>query len=179
MRLKFPIIMCLMLLLGSCQNVERSPRPDDLIPHDKMVEVLTELSLLHGARSYNKTLLEEKGIRPQDYLWEKFDIDSLQFLRSNNYYAENYKQYQQIYGRVQTRLEEYKARFDSLRELEERDREDSLEISGDTIRDPQRILRGGSRDSLLPVDTLINIDSLQFEEGELSREAIHSEDSIR
>lgn len=174
------LLLITILLLGSCQNVERSPRPDNLISKEKMVEVLTELALLHGARSYDKSLLEEKGVRPREYLWTKFDIDSLQFVRSNNYYAENYKEYQEIYNQVQARLEDYRTKYDSLRELVDKEREDSLRRTGDTIRDPQRILRGGARDSLLPRDSLIGIDSLNLEdERQLSPEAAEFEDTIQ
>lgn len=136
----------LVLILNSCQDVERMERPKDLIPQDKMVEVLTELSLLHGARSYNKKLLEEKGIAPYPYLMEKYGIDSTQLVQSNNYYAENYREYNDIYERVKQRLELLLKEYDSLREIEERERDS---------------LRTLERDSLdLPIDSLQQ-DSLQ------------------
>lgn len=91
-----------------------------------MVDVLTELSLLHGARSFNKNLMEEKGIDPYPYIMEKFNIDSTQLVRSNNYYAQNYRQYQRIYDKVKTRLEILMQEYDSIREVEEERRQDSL-----------------------------------------------------
>lgn len=105
-------------------------RPKDLIPRDKMVDVLVEVSLLQAARNYNKTLLEEKGIDPEDYIWEKYDIDSLQFAQSSQYYAENYRQYEQIYDRAKEKLEEYRTHFDSLGQIERRER-DSLRNIGE------------------------------------------------
>lgn len=100
-----------------------------------MVEVLTEISLLHGARSYNKTLMEEKGINPYPYLMDKFGIDSVQLVRSNNYYAENYKQYHRIYEKVKTRLESLLEEYDSIRILEEQ-KQDSIKrkVKSDTLR---------------------------------------------
>ena len=109
----------------SCQDIERTPKPDNLIPEDKMVEVLTEISLLNGARTYNKAIMEEKGIDPYPYLMNKFGIDSAQLMQSNNYYAENYKQYQKIYDQVKIRLEVLLAKYDTLRATEER-KQDSL-----------------------------------------------------
>lgn len=129
--------ICLILsafMLISCQDVKRSSRPSDLIAPDKMVDVLTDLALLQGARSYNKTMLEETGIKPAEYLWERHDIDSLQFVRSNDYYAENYRTYQEIYNRVKLRLENYKEKYDSLRVIEEK-RLDSLREEGIDLRD--------------------------------------------
>lgn len=105
-------------------------RPKDLIPRDKMVDVLVEVSLLQAARNYNKTLLEEKGIDPEDYIWEKYDIDSLQFAQSSQYYAENYRQYEQIYDRAKEKLEEYRTHYDSLGQIERRER-DSLRNIGE------------------------------------------------
>lgn len=115
-----------------------------------MVDVLTELSLLHGARAYNKGLMEEKGIDAYPYLTRKFGIDSVQLVQSNNYYAENYRQYQKIYDRVKLRLEVLLEEYDSIRAIEEQ-RQDSLRNlrRGDSLyRSP------GINDSILP-DTMI------------------------
>ncbi|NJW54281.1 DUF4296 domain-containing protein, partial [Salinimicrobium sp. CDJ15-91] len=132
--------MILVLILSSCQDVERMEKPENLIPRGKMVEVLTELSLLHGARSYNKNMLEEKGIAPYPYLMQKYGIDSAQLVQSNNYYAQNYREYGYIYEEVKQRLELLMKKYDSLREIEEKERDS---------------LRNLNKDSLdLPVDTL-------------------------
>lgn len=123
--MRYIFIILLLVFFGSCQNVERTKKPKDLIPEDKMVDVLTEISLVHGARSYNKQMLEQTGLNPEEYIWRKFDIDSAQFARSNRYYTQNYQQYQKIYDRVKLRLENLKIAYDSLREVEE-NRRDSI-----------------------------------------------------
>ena len=112
-----------------------------------MVEVLTELSLVQGARSYNRQMLEQVGLKPREYLWRKFDIDSSQFARSSDYYARNYVQYQRIYDSVKVRLEGLKEIYDSIRVEEERVRDSILAeervrdsiltaSEADTIEDP-------------------------------------------
>ena len=135
----------LVLAFGSCQEIDRTPKPKDLISEPKMVDVLTEVSLLQGARSYNKPLMDEKGIEPYNYIWEKFSIDSLQFVKSNNYYSENYKQYKRIYDSVRSRLEHLKVEYDTLRMRNER-KQDSL--SAIAKKDTLEIKR--LRDSLIP-----------------------------
>lgn len=137
--------MTLLCFLISCQDIDRVEKPDNLIPETKMVDVLTELSLLHGARSYNRALMEEKGIDPYPYLANKFGIDSTQLVRSNEYYAQNYKQYKRIYDSVKVRLEGLVVRYDSLRELEKQ-KDDSLRFS------PGRdsLLKRSLRDDSLP-----------------------------
>ena len=131
----------------SCQDVQKTEKPDDLIPEDKMIDVLTELSLVHAARNYNKFKLENTGINPDEYIYEKFDIDSLQFEKSNDYYSEQYTQYERIYDSVKVRLQIMKSRLDSIREIEVRI-EDSI----------KRV----QKDSLSPKDSLkIDVDSVR------------------
>lgn len=152
-------ILFFIIFFSSCQNVERSEKPADLIREDKMVEVLTEVSLLNSARNFNKRLFEETGLTPEEYIYEKFDIDSLQLERSNNYYAENYNRYEKIYSEVKENLEKMKVKLDSIRDEEIRVR-DSItaaererdSIQGDTLE----------KDSL-KIDSL-KIDSLQVDQ---------------
>lgn len=109
----------------SCQDLEKTEKPADLIPESKMIDVLTELSLVYAARNYSKQKLEATGVKPDKYIYEKFDIDSLQFERSNDYYSEQYSQYERIYDSVKARIQKLKNRLDSLREIEVK-REDSI-----------------------------------------------------
>lgn len=167
-------IILLLVFFGSCQNVERTKKPEDLIPEDRMVDVLTEISLVHGARSYNKQMLEQTGLKPEEYIWRRFNIDSAQFARSNDYYARNYQQYQRIYDRVKLRLENLKMTYDSLREEEERRRDSILKVrpdAGDSLRDRNRSERERGRFQL---DTVLP-DSLRMmrPEPEISRESFN------
>lgn len=140
------LLLFLILLVG-CQDIKKTPKPEDLIPREKMVDVLTEISLLHGARSYNKNLLEEKGIDPNRYIYEKYEIDSLQLVKSNDYYAANYNIYQQIYSDVKERLDSLKVEYDTLREREERRKDSLRELERDSLK-PDSI-NSPKRDTLL------------------------------
>lgn len=141
-------VLLLVILVSGCQNVDKTRKPEDLIPKEKMVDVITEIALLHGARSYNKNLLEEKGIDPSRYIYEKFSIDSMQFARSNDYYAANVKQYHEIYLEVKERLELLEDQYDSIREREERRRDSIRELEEiDTLsrdRDSLKNVGGGT-----------------------------------
>ena len=138
--------------LVSCQKKQKIEKPNDLIPQEKMVDVLTEMSLLHGARSYNRTVLADSGVKMEKFIWEKYDIDSLQFLNSNNYYADNYLVYENIYNKVKERLEIMKVRYDSIREENER------------MMDSLRELDGG--DSLLELEKPLGRDSLLIKKAD-------------
>ena len=146
---RISVIFLSLFLLISCQNIERSPEPEDLIPPEKMVEILTDISLVHGARTYNKSVMETKGINPEEFIWERHNVDSLQFVRSNDYYAENYEMYKTIYDSVKSRLESLKIEYDSIRMREERrlDSLKTLELNDSAFsRRPKRVIP----DSLVP-----------------------------
>lgn len=166
--MRFPLgILLLVLALVSCQDVHRMEKPDNLIPEDKMADVLLEMSLVQGAKSTNRNEFEQKGLEPQTYIWEKFNIDSLQFVESNNYYSENYDEYEDIYLEVQARLEVLQGKYDTLRELEQK-RLDSIRAL-----DPQDSLEQAREEQYR--DSILN---LPIEEGSLAPQPVSSEDSI-
>lgn len=93
-----------------------------------MAEILTDLSILNSARNYNKRILEETGLKPDEYLYEKHGIDSLQLAQSNEYYAKNYDRLESIYGRVKVNLEKMQVDFEKLQEEETRIK-DSIKLA--------------------------------------------------
>ncbi|CAL65099.1 DUF4296 domain-containing protein [Christiangramia forsetii] len=123
-----------LILLGSCQDLKKSEKPKDLIPEAKMIDVLTEISLLHAARNYNKQKLENIGVDPDTYVYEKFDIDSMQFERSSNWYSEQYNQYEGIYDSVKARLQIMKTRLDSVRDIEIEIEDSIKQVKKDSIK---------------------------------------------
>ena len=46
-----------------------------------MVHVIVDMSLLSSAKGINKNKLQEQGVLPDDYVYKKHGIDSLQFLK--------------------------------------------------------------------------------------------------
>jgi hypothetical protein len=99
-----------------------------------MIDVLTELSLVHAARNYSKQKLEATGINPDQYILDKFNIDSLQFERSSDYYTEQYSQYERIYDSVKVRLQVIKSRLDSIREVEVKIEDSIKQARKDSIK---------------------------------------------
>lgn len=146
-------MILMVFLIFSCQEVEKMKKPDDLIPEQKMVEVLTDLSLINSAKNYNKRFLEEKGVKPEEYVYERHNIDSTRLAESTRYYAQNYDDFERIYTRVKVNLEEMKAELDIRMEEENRVK--------DSIRTLEKIdtLEPGSEPEKIVKDTII--DSLQ------------------
>ena len=111
------------LTIFSCNNIDRPKKPNNLISMDRMVDIITDISLMTAAKGLNKGLLEENAINPQNYIYNKYKIDSVQFAESNNYYAYDVKEYEEIYQIVKERLEAQKAEISALQEKEKKERD--------------------------------------------------------
>ena len=119
-------LLGLLFLTQACQQVKKTEKPKDLISEEKMADIITELSLLNAARNFNKKRLESTGLKTDSYIYDKFKVDSLQFERSSNYYAQEYVQYVRIYDSVDKRLDRLKVKWDSLKK--EQAKNDSIKL---------------------------------------------------
>lgn len=108
------------LTLVSCYDVQKPEKPDDLISEDKMVDVLVETVIMSSAKGINKRELENKGILPDSFIYKKHKIDSLQFVNSNNYYAYDIENFNQIYTRVKDSLEALRLHYKEVQKKEEK-----------------------------------------------------------
>ncbi|WP_412986839.1 DUF4296 domain-containing protein [Pontimicrobium sp. IMCC45349] len=125
-------ITFLFLFLVSCQKneVNKPKRPDNLISKGKMVEIIYDMSLITVAKGVNKRLLEESKFNPKKYVYDKYGIDSLQFVESNNYYAYNLKEYDEIYTQVKEKLNKEKEKYNKAIDAEKKSN-DSLKAIGE------------------------------------------------
>ncbi|MFX0556396.1 DUF4296 domain-containing protein [Maribacter sp. CXY002] len=115
--------VCLSLLI-SCGEKLIEP-PANLIPRDKMILILKDLAVVNAAKGINIGVLKDNGIDPTSYVFNKYKIDSVQFVDSNKYYASIPLEYEAIYTKVdeiiskeKTEIEELKKVNDSLKSLE-------------------------------------------------------------
>lgn len=101
-----------LILIVSCQDsvVEK---PDNLIDKDQMVDIIYDLSLLEAIKSSNYGALESRKIDPTTYVYKKYKIDSVQFAKSDRYYASDIDVYSGIYDKVSKRLESNRNAIDS------------------------------------------------------------------
>ncbi|MDG5490375.1 DUF4296 domain-containing protein [Psychroserpens sp. SPM9] len=116
----------LIAFLG-CSTYEKPEKPENLISKDKMVDILYDVFILNAAKGSSKSILENQGVFPQDYVFNKYKIDSLQFAQSNAYYGFYVEEYEVILSKVEQRInadkEKYQKRIDAneKRKLEIRD----------------------------------------------------------
>ena len=112
----------LLALFGCHESIESPAKPDNLIPEDKMVDIMYDVFLLNSAKGVNKKLLELNGIYPENYVFEKYGIDSTQFANSNNYYAYDTKTYESILERIKERINVEKKKYEAVEKVEEETR---------------------------------------------------------
>lgn len=120
--MKFLKILVLLLLVTACKNntIKKPVKPDNLIPKDKMVDVLYDMSLMSAAKGVSRRAIESKGVNPEEFIYTKHNIDSLQFALSNAYYAHDIDGYEKLYERVSQRLEADKSKFKKQQELQQK-----------------------------------------------------------
>lgn len=107
------VIISILFMLG-CQHVERPERPEDLISKEVMVDILTDVYLSNAAKSVNNKIIRQKGIKLDSFIYKKYDIDSVQFVRSHNWYNADLDAYKDIFIEIEQRLIEMQRKTDSL-----------------------------------------------------------------
>ncbi len=106
-----PLIVLLCFL--SC-NESAVPKPDKLLNEETMEAIVYDLVLLEAIKNSQPNMLEDNGINPYAYIYEKYQIDSLQWVQNNKYYASDVKNYKHLFDRVRKKLEQQKAENDTL-----------------------------------------------------------------
>lgn len=106
---KLKLIIILSLVLGCNNSLNQEPiPPENLISKEKMIDIIYDMTLINVAKGVNKSILENNGIIPEQYLFNKYSIDSILFAKSNEYYSYDLKTYQTIYDKVKIKLEKNK-----------------------------------------------------------------------
>jgi len=132
-------IYLLVFIIGlcfACNKIDKPKKPDNLIAKDKMVDILFDVFVFNAAKGTDKRILEKNNVTPTVYIYDKYQIDSLQFVKSNEYYAYDIKGYEDMIGKVQARLkakkEEYQNEIDKEEERRKK-RLDSIRKIGDSL----------------------------------------------
>lgn len=110
---KIAIFFVLITAFFSCQKTVIN-KPDNLISEDEMVDILYDISLLEAIKVSNPASLDERKINVNSYIYKKYKIDSIQFAKSDKYYASDVEKYSKLYEKVSNRMEDAKNAADSL-----------------------------------------------------------------
>ncbi|RYJ43228.1 DUF4296 domain-containing protein [Flavobacterium beibuense] len=109
---KFTVILFAFVVLAAC---DKGPeKPQNFIEEDKMEDILYDAALLQSMSSFAPGILHDNDITVSDYLYNKYDIDSLTLVQNHTYYASDFERYEKLMNRVTDRLREEKAVVDTL-----------------------------------------------------------------
>lgn len=103
-KLKPILALVLMVSYTSCQDVKKPEMPTDLISQDIMVDILTDVYISNASRNVNNKLIKKRNLQLDSIIYNKYQVDSLQFVVSNAYYSSDLKIYDNLLTQVKDRL---------------------------------------------------------------------------
>lgn len=110
---EFLILGTILLIFGCNSNTVE--KPSNLIGEDEMIAILYDISLLEAVKNHNIS----GGITVKSankFIYKKYKIDSIQFVKSNTYYASDIEKYKKMFEKVKNRLNaEIKKNDEALR----------------------------------------------------------------
>lgn len=102
------VIFLTLFSLLICCNEKVIEKPKDLISKDQMALILYDLAIINAAKTTNPKYLIDRNFEAMPFIFNKYGIDSIQFVRSDIYYASIPDEYESIYKVVEARLEREK-----------------------------------------------------------------------
>lgn len=143
------------LLLTACQDVKRPEKPVDLIPEDQMVDILTDVYLGNAAKSVNNRIIRQKGVKLDSFVYVKHGIDSLRFVTSNAYYTSQLNTYNDLFQRVEERLNRIQKEMDSIQKAKGADLKDKTEQRREKTKPSVKV------EKITPVQSETESDSIE------------------
>ena len=111
------------IYLFSCSN-KSAKKPDNLIPLETMEEVIYDVYMLNAIKISNKKLLQNEEVSFKKEIFEKYKIDSLQFAKSNDFYAADFETYKALIERIKKRMDSNKKALEQPTEEEKKSKKD-------------------------------------------------------
>jgi len=103
------------IILFSCGE-EVIEKPVDLISKEKMIDILHDLAIINAAKTTGPRVMEDKNFAPMQFIYDKYEIDSIQFVSSDLYYASRPLEYEDIYKKIEERIIKQKEGFEKQKE---------------------------------------------------------------
>jgi hypothetical protein len=111
-------LVAILTLLGCKDDLVK--KPEVIIEKSKMMDIMYDLALLEAIKYQNPAVLDSNQIRPKQYIYKKYKIDSLQLAQNNVYYAADYKSYKVMFEEVVKRIANEKKRANAAVKLEQK-----------------------------------------------------------
>ncbi|MBD3723542.1 MAG: DUF4296 domain-containing protein [Flavobacteriaceae bacterium] len=101
-------ILGLLINFTSCKDMAVE-KPDNLLPEDKMIDIIYDIAILQAAENYKPINLSDAGVKVNNYIYKKYNIDSTTYYQNHKYYASDVNNYKKIYKKVLKKITEEQA----------------------------------------------------------------------
>ena len=122
----------MLLAVTACNRFGGPDKPKNLISKEKMVAILIDSRLLTTGNTTTKKVMKDSSVNVSTFIFEKHNVDSLQFALSNSYYAFHIREYEEIYALAIDSLERLGLELKDLQAQEWKEQtkreEDSLKM---------------------------------------------------
>lgn len=128
--MKIKSVLFLIILFISCQS-DLVKKPKNLIDKNKMELIMQDMMLMRSISRNYQSFIKEKNWFGDKYIYEKYSIDSVQLLDSQEYYAKSPKIYLEIHKNIKFNMEKLIDSIDFLykeemRKIKENQTKDSI-----------------------------------------------------
>jgi hypothetical protein len=103
--MKRVMFFLVVVVLSACSDVKYTPKPDDFYGDDKMADIMTDLYLLEATMTSDRGAFTELQILPSDFIYKKYETDSLTFQENLYYYSDRTLVYDLLMDQVDERLD--------------------------------------------------------------------------
>lgn len=111
---KIILVLSILIFISACSNKNEIPKPAKPIDKAAMENILYDLALLQALKSYSPEKLTKNSINSKTYIYQKYKIDSLQFVENNKYFASDIEAYKIMFENVSNRLQKEKNQMDTI-----------------------------------------------------------------
>lgn len=132
------LLSLFLILLTLACGEEVIKKPENLIPKEKMVDILHDLAMLNAAENNIKSILEYKETTIMELIYQKYEIDSAQLATSDLYYASIPLEYQGIYEKIDARLERRKDAMQGRTKKRNDSVRSARKKKNDTLKTPKK-----------------------------------------
>jgi len=118
----FLIISCL-----ACDGSTPVEPPDEKITVEMMEDVFYDIMLMKAIKNSNYVDPAHKEYFTDQYIYEKYGIDSLQLAQNQTYYAQKPKLLKKIFENLEIRSKQMEDSIDTIMKRKERLKEEELD----------------------------------------------------
>ena len=111
---KIILLLSILVFISACSNKNEIPKPAKPIDKAVMENILYDMALLQALKSFSPEKLTKNSINSKTYIYQKYKIDSLQFVDNNKYFASDIEAYKIMFEKVSNRLQKEKSQIDTI-----------------------------------------------------------------